>query len=74
MHKANPLISSACLLGVLLVTACEQSSPPAVKPPSVTEPAPAAPREDVGSEKSESLPPGATTGTPAPGFSASNCR
>jgi acid phosphatase type 7 len=74
MHKANPLISSACLLGVLLVTACEQSSPPAVKEPSVTEPAPATPREDVGSEKSESLPPGAITGTPAPGFSASNCQ
>jgi hypothetical protein len=61
MPKATPLISSACLLGVLLVTACEEASAPAVKQPSV-------------SEQAESLPPGASTGTAAPAFSASNCR
>ncbi|HEY0093567.1 MAG TPA: discoidin domain-containing protein, partial [Archangium sp.] len=77
MHKRNRLLSSSCLLGVLLTTACEAPAPSSPSAAPAAE-APAAPA----SQPTASPPAAEAPASPAPGnlgstgsgLTASNCR
>ncbi|KFA89727.1 metallophosphoesterase [Archangium violaceum] len=81
MHKRNRLLSSSCLLGVLLTTACEAPSTPSPSAAPASE-APAAPAQAPASPPAASPPASDAPETPAAGnlgssssgLTASNCR
>ncbi len=81
MHKRNRLLSSSCLLGVLLTTACEAPPPPSPSEATAAE-APSAPvRPPAGPPAASppatdvlAAPTAGDLGTTASGLTTSNCR
>ncbi|WNG44068.1 serine/threonine protein phosphatase [Archangium minus] len=79
MRNRNRLLSSSCLLGVLLTTACEAPSPPTPAAPPAAPPVAEAPRTDTPATDAPATdtpttPPTGDVGNTGSALTVSNCR